>query len=311
MKARILSLTTAIFSLSLIFAACQKERITATDYYTETTLHSDDQSRFSTEIDGVANDANAVLETTAGFANRNGSTQSVICDATVSVDTLSSIRTITITYNGSNCPGNRTRTGVIVISMAQGVRWKNAGATLNVSFQNFKVTRLGDNKSITINGTQTYTNVSGGLLINLPTLNTNTITHTITSSNMLVTFDNGQQRNWQVARQRVFSFNNGIVITTTGTHTEGTTTGVAEWGFNRFGNPFKTSITQPLIIRQDCNFRLVSGKVAHATNLFNAAVIFGLDAAGAVTTCPGTGTYYLKIAWTGPSGIARIVILPY
>ncbi len=309
MKARILSLATAIFFLAIIFTACQKEKITATDYYTETTLHSDDQSRFSSEIDGVANDANAALEITSGFAGRNEDIQSIICDATIAVDTLSSTRTITITYNGSNCLGSRTRTGVILISMAQGVRWKNAGATLNVSFQNFKVTRLGDNKSITINGTQTYTNVSGGLLINLPTLNT--ITHTITSSNMSITFDNGQQRNWQVARQRVFSFNNGVVITTTGTHTEGTTTGVAEWGSNRFGNPFKTSITQPLLIRQDCNFRLVSGKVAHATNLFNAAVTFGLDATGAATSCPGTGSYYLKITWTGPSGIARIVILPY
>jgi len=309
MKSRILSLPTAIFSLSLLFTSCQKEKITATDYYTETTLHSDDQSRFSTEIDGVANDANAALEITTGFAGRNGDIQSSICDATIAVDTLSSPRTITITYNGSNCLGNRTRNGVILISMAQGVRWKNAGAILNVSFQNFKVTRLSDNKSITLNGTQTYTNVSGGLLINLVTLTT--ITHTITSSNMSITFDNGQQRNWQVARQRVFSFNNGIVITTTGTQTEGTTTGVAEWGTNRFGNPFKTSVTQPLIIRQDCNFRMVSGKVAHATNLFNATVTFGLDAAGAVTTCPGTGTYYLKIGWTGPSGLARIVILPY
>lgn len=310
MKARIFSLSVIFFSLSLIFTACQKEKITATDYYTETTLHSDDQSRFSSEIDAVANDANAILETTAGFANRNESTQSGICDATLAVDTLSSPRTITITYNGSNCLGGRTRTGVIIVSIAQGVRWKNAGAVLNVSFQNLKVTRLGDNKSITMNGTQTYTNVSGGLLINLPTLNT--ITHTITSNNMSITFDNGQQHNWQVARQRAFTYNNGIVITTTGTHTEGSTTGVAEWGTNRFGNPFKTSITQPLIIRQDCSFRMVSGKVAHATNLFNAAVTFGLDATGAPISCPGIGSsYFLKIAWTGPSGIPRIVLLPY
>jgi len=42
---------------------------------------------------------------------------------------------------------------VIVLSMAQGVRWRDAGAQLNISFQNFKITRLSDNKSITINGT--------------------------------------------------------------------------------------------------------------------------------------------------------------
>ena len=309
MKARIVTLTVAIFSLSLVFTACQKEKITATDYISETTAQSDDQSRFSAEIDAAANDANAALEITAGFAGRNGDIQSIICDANIVADTLGSSRTITITYNGTNCLGNRTRTGVIVISMAQGVRWKNAGAVLTVNFQNFKITRVSDDKSITINGTQAYTNLSGGLLINLPALGT--ITHTITSSNMSVTFDNGVQRTWQVARRRVFSFSNGVVITTTGTHTEGSTTGIAEWGTNRFGNPFTTAVTQPLIIRQDCNFRLVSGKVAHSTNLFNAAVTFGLDAAGGPTSCPGTGTYYLKINWTGPSGIPRIVILPY
>ena len=308
MKARLLHLSAPMFLLAVVFTACQKDAVTATDYTTETTTHSDDQSRFSNEIDGVANDADAAVEATSGFTGRIESIQS-ICDATIVVDTLSNPRTITITYNGTNCLGNRTRTGVVVISMAQGVRWRNAGATLNVSFQNLRITRLSDNKSITINGTQTYTNVTGGLLINLPTLTS--ITHTITSSNMSVTFDNGQQRTWQVARQRVFTYNNGIVITTTGTHSEGGVTGIAEWGTNRFGNTFTSRITQPLIIRQDCSFRMVSGKVAHATTLFNATVTFGLDASGNPTSCPGAGSYYLKIEWTGPSGIPRTVILPY
>jgi len=193
--------------------------------------------------------------------------------------------------------------------MAQGVRWKNTGAVLNVTFQNLKITRLSDNKSITINGTQVYTNVSGGLLINLPALGT--ITHTITSSNMSITFDNAAQRNWQVAKQRVFTYVNGIIITTTGIHTEGGVSGIAEWGTNRFGNAFTTAITQPIIHRQDCSFRIVSGKVNHLTTLFNANVTFGLDASGAPTSCPGAGTYYLKVEWTGPAGVPRSVILPY
>jgi hypothetical protein len=309
MKLRFLSLFATIFSLSFLFTSCQKDSTPANDYTTETSAHSDDQSRFSNEVDAVANDADVTLETTPGFYGRGEQVQSLICDATIVVDTLSNPRTITITYNGTNCLGNRTRTGVVVLSMAQGVRWKNAGAVLNVSFQNLKITRLSDNKSITINGTQTYTNVSGGLLINLPA--SGTITHTITSNNMSVTFDNAAQRNWQVARQRVFTYNNGIVISTTGTHTEGGVSGIAEWGTNRFGNAFTTVITQPIIHRQDCSFRLVSGKVAHATNLFNANVTFGLDASGVPTSCPGAGTYYMKIEWTGPGGVPRSVILPY
>jgi hypothetical protein len=193
--------------------------------------------------------------------------------------------------------------------MAQGVKWKNTGAAINVTFQNFKVTRVIDSKSITINGTKTYTNVSGGLLFNLPTLNS--ITHTITSSNMSVTFDNGSQRTWKIARQRVFTYNNGVVITTTGTHTEGNVTNVAEWGTNRFGHAFSTAITQPVIVRQDCNFRVTGGQLTHTVPLFTSSATFGLDINGNATSCPGANSYYMKITWTGVGGNTHSVILPY
>lgn len=310
MKARILSAIAAACMAAFIFTACQKDTSSnTTDYSSETTTHSDDQNRFSGEVDAAANDVVGTLDITSGFAGKGQDVQSLICDATVVVDTMSNPRTITITYNGTNCLGNRTRTGVIVVSMAQGVRWKNAGAQISVTFQNFKITRVADNKSITINGTQTFTNVSGGLLINLPVLGT--ITHTITSSNMSVTFDNGSQRTWQVARQRVFTYNNGVVVTVTGLHTEGTVTGVAEWGTNRFGNAFTTAIKEPLVFKQDCSFRLGSGKVEHTTTHFNATATFGLDANGNPTSCPGANAYYMKIVWTGPNGNTRTAILPY
>jgi hypothetical protein len=311
MKPRILPIAIAAFSFTFLFTSCKKEasNTNTTDFTAETSTHSDDQSRFSGEVDAVANDANVILETTAGFTSRPGDINSLICDADIAVDTMSNPRTITITYNGNNCLGNRTRTGVIVISMAQGTRWKNAGASISVSFQNYKVTRTIDNKSITVNGTQTYTNVSGGLLINLPVLNT--ITHSITSNNMTVTFDNATQRSWQVARQRVFTYNNGVTITITGTHSDGGITGIAEWGTNRFGRPFSTTIAEPVVLKQDCAFRAGSGKVVHTTSSYTASATFGLDANGAPTSCPGAGNYYMKIVWTGPAGNSHTALLPY
>ncbi len=311
MKLRILSLSTIILSLSLVFTACQKNSNsgTDTDYSSESTIQSDDQSRFTSESDAIANDVDVTVDVTAGFSGRGEQVQSLICNATVVVDTLSNPRTITITYNGNNCQNTTTRTGVVVISMAQGVRWKNAGAVINVTFQNLHITRLADNKSITINGTQSHTNVSGGLLINLPTLGI--ITHTITSSNMSVTFDNASQRTWQVAKQRVFTYSGGIVVTTTGTHTEGGISGIVEWGTNRLGRTFTTAISQPLVVRQDCNFRLTSGQVVHTLPVFNASATFGLDASGNPTSCPGAGPYYMKIVWTGAGGNPHTIILPY
>jgi hypothetical protein len=310
MKAKILFLAVTVATTSLLFTACQKDSADENvSTETEASTHSDDENFFSTESDAAINDADAQLETTAGFTGRGSEVQSIICDATVVVDTTVNPRTITITFNGTNCLGNRTRTGVIVISMAQGIRWQNAGAAVNVSFQNFKVTRVRDNKSVTINGTKTYTNVSGGLLINLPALNQ--ITHTVTSSNMSVTFDNGSQRSWQIAKQRVFTYNNGVVITSSGTHTDGNLANIAEWGTNRFGRSFTTSTTQPVVIRQDCNFRVTGGQVKHTTPAFTSDVTFGLDVTGNPTGCPGNNFYYMKIIWTATGGNSRTLILPY
>lgn len=311
MKARLLSLTAIIFSVSFLMVSCQKDtKDDQTDYTAETATHSDDDSRFAEESDAAATDVSGQLESTLGFG-RGNSVQSVICDATITVDTMSNPRTMTITFNGTVCPGaTRTRTGVIVVSMAQGVRWRDPGAVVNVAFQNFKITRISDNKSITINGTQAHTNVSGGWLINLPTLNT--ITHTITSSNMSVTFDNGSQRTWQVARRRVFTYASGVVtVTVTGMHSEGGVTGIAEWGTNRFGRNFTTAITIPVTRRSDCNFRVGGGKLTHTTAAFTASATFGLDASGNPTGCPGANPYYMKVEWTGPNGITHTTLLPY
>jgi hypothetical protein len=309
MKARILFSVLIIFLASLIFTSCQKSVSGSADETTQVSLQADDQNNVSSDIDNVANDADVMLEASSSFSGRGQDVQSLLCNATVAIDTASNPRTITITYNGQNCLGNLNLVGVVVISMPQNIRWRDAGAAVTITFQHLTITRLRDNKSITINGAKTYTNVSGGLLINLPTLGT--ITHTITSSGLSITFDNGSQRSWQVAKQRVFTYSNGVVITTTGTHTDGTTTGISEWGTNRFGNAFTTAITQPLVVRQDCNFRLTSGEVVHTRPAGTATVTFGLDSAGNPTTCPGTGHYYMKIVWVGAGGVSHTVILPY
>lgn len=310
MKKNVLLLSTTFLLFGSIFTACKKDDAPAGDTNAaEVAVQSDDQARFSSEVDAVANDADLALESSANFAGRVNGVQTIICDATLVFDTLSNPRTITITYNGGNCWGTRTRTGAVVLSMAQGVHWKDAGAALTVTFQNLKITRVIDNKSITINGSQTYTNVSGGLLINLPTLQT--ITHTITSSNLSVKFDDNTQRTWQVAKQRVFTYSNGVVITTTGTHQDGNAVNIAEWGTNRFGHTFASATLQPLVIRQDCDFRLVSGEVKHTTQLVTATATFGLDATGAATSCPGSGHYYFKVVWTGTNGTSATIILPY
>lgn len=313
MKKHLSLMSVAILSAGLFFTSCKKESANnnnVTDNDTELQTQTDDQARFSNESDAADNDANTALETYGGsyVGARPMSPYPIACDATVTVDTASNPRTITITYNGT-CLGPRRRTGSIVLSFAPNFRWSNVGAAYTVTYNNLRITRVSDNKSITINGVKTITNVTGGRLFNLASIGT--IIHTTVSAGMTVTFDNNSQRIWKVARKRTFTYNNGIVISITGIAPAIVGTGVAEWGINRFGHEFKTAILEPLVVRQSCDFRLVSGQIQHTGILVSTTTTFGLDAQGnAVNTCPA-GPFYLKIVWTGANGQSHTYIGPY
>jgi hypothetical protein len=280
----------------------------------------------SNEDDAMNNDADAALSSnvsisgssvndvpvnnkvaTMGVNGVNGA--NVICDATITFDTTSTTRTVTITYDGSNCWGNRTRTGSISISVPTGVHWGDAGATVTINVNDLAITRVRDNKTITFNGTKTITNVTGGLLKDLATLAS--VTHTISAS-LTITYNNGKTAEWNASKQRVFTYNSGVEITTTGTHSDGTNTNVAEWGTNRFGVSYESLITAPKVIDQSCDYRLTSG----ANEILNskgatATVTYGLDATGAATTCPGTGSYYAELVYVTPAGKTFTYIFPY
>lgn len=302
----------AFLAIVTSFTACQKENNNPTptkdESETELSAQSDDQARVSSETDEVADEINTAIEASPSLQGRGAGT---LCNATVTFDTLSNPRTLTITYNGLNCLGNRSRTGTVTVSMPAGVKWKDSGAAITVTISNLKITRVSDGKYITINGTQTITNASGGRLIDLPTRGT--IIHTLTSNNMSIKFDTSiHQRAWNIAKKRTFTYTGGKVnISTSGMHTIGSNNKVVEWGQNRFGSAFVTSIETPLLLKQACNFRLTEGQVKHELIGRNLTVTFGLDAAGNPTGCPGANPYYMKIVWTGPGGISHTLIRPY
>lgn len=324
-----------VYSCTKNNAAGSNSTTTTADVQTQ----SDDDAQVSTESDAVSNDVNTALYSSvtvsgssAGAVEGSGrltvmgggvktvdSTITVtdtmnttlICDASFNVKDSGGIRTVTITYNGTNCWGDRTRTGTVVISMPVGTYWRDAGATVSVSIQNLTITRKSDNKVIVINGTKTITNVSGGLLIDLATLGT--ITHTISGS-LSITFPNGSTRVWGEAKKRVFTYNDGVVITTTGTHTDSlSNSDVAEWGVDRFGNAFESLITQPKVFAQSCDFLLTSGQNEILTSEgITATITYGLNSSGDATGCPtGNATYYYKLLITLANGKTYTFIEPY
>src|SRR5258708_14282341 len=250
-----------IATAGILFVACKKSSSTdnrntpSHDVQTQAT----DQATVYSENDAVTNDVSASIDGQAGISNSapiRGDVQTdgphqvntLICDATVTVDTTVNPWTVTITYNGTNCKGNRTRTGTVVVSVPAGVKWSDKGAVVTVSIQNLKITRVADGKSITLNGTHTYTNVTGGSLWNLASLGT--ITHTVTSNDMTISFANGTQRSWSVARQRVFTYNGGGVITQTRLRTRCRPPGMTVRGASTCGYSFVAVFPTPVSVRQ-------------------------------------------------------------
>jgi hypothetical protein len=325
-----LRITVAIVCLGLFFA-CSKNGSgsnSTTTTVDDLQVQSDDQTMASNEDDATTNDADAALSSNASIAGSflNGTSVTgkvaemglngvdsisvVICDATITFDTTSTTRTVTITYNGSNCWGNRTRTGSITITVPKGVHWADVGATVSITIDNLKITRVRDNKTITFNGSKTITNVTGGLLKDLATLQT--VTHTI-AANLTITYNNGKTSEWNASKQRIFTYNNGVVITTTGTHSDGTNSNVAEWGTNRYGVSYESLITMAKVIEQSCDYRLTGGanEIINNNNGATATITYGLDSTGAPTGCPGSGTYYAELVYVGPSGKTYTYIFPY
>jgi hypothetical protein len=293
-------------AMTLFTYSCKKDNSSSsssTDTATEAKTQADDQNFYSSETDAVTDDANASLNASGGTYNETpvgvqSPSLPLPCDATITVDTTSSPHTITITYNGSSCDARRTRTGTVIVSFSPGFKWGDVNAQITVQFVNLKITRTSDGKSITLNGTRTVTNVSGGLLKNLATLDS--IVHKINDANMSITFDNGKQRTWQREATRTFTYNNGIVISTNDSVS----------GENRFGDAFSTITEQPVVVEQSCDYRVVGGEVKHTGPKVTTDVTFGLDSSGnPVSGCPII--LYMKVIWTGPNGNTLTAIIPY
>lgn len=329
----VLSLSTAAVIAGLAIASCSKSNSANGNSGTSTSpntspaqveTQANDETQVSNELDAATDDVNNSLNASTSFSGTTttGANNGIetdggggiiidygICDATVTTDTANGLRQLVITYNGTNCWGNRIRTGTITISIPVGTRWRDTGAVVTVDIQNLKITRKMDNKTIVLNGTYTYTNVSGGLLKDLATLGT--ITHTIAADSVSIEFSDSATRIWSVAKQRVFTYNDGVVITTTGTHSDGTNTNVSMWGTNRYGNTFETLIIQPKVIAQSCDYQLTSGETETIRPAVTTTITYGLDSDGNPTGCPvNGGYYYYKETWT-INGKTYTWIAPY
>ena len=237
------------------------------------------------------------------------------CNATVdSASIVGDTITYTITYNGTNCTGNRSRTGIIKVKRNINTPWYQAQCKVSVEFINLKVTKVSTGKSLILNGTKLFENVSGGLVLNLGNGSTTLVTHRI-SGVIQATFDDNTTRIWNIARQRTFTgiFPNQIVMTTSGFGSDSGYNNLEAWGTNRHGEVFYTQITQSVIHKQICGWDPVSGIIIHQipSKTKSATITFGYDNNNQLVSITSTtcATRY-KLDWsnTNHSGTLYIEI---
>lgn len=299
----------------LTFTSCKKDSSNDPQNADESGMFSQqsgDEHNAATMADMSMDDAEIVM----GGSSLSHKTTSFpgLCNATVDTSYIST-GAVTITYTGTSCDGLRTRSGSITVQLVNypTVHWKDAGAVMTITYTNFKVTSLLTNKSVTLNGTHAITNVSGGLVARIGIApNPGTITRKIRSNNMSLTFDDGTQRTWSVARRRAWTGTGGVAswLSISGDTTLNSNTNTAEWGINRAGNTFSVVISTPVTVTAACGwYAPTSGVKTHYFNNRMATVTLGTDASGSpmTTGCPN----HYKVTWTSLAGVPKVYIGTY
>jgi hypothetical protein len=291
---RLIFMTLALIGLSL--AGCEKDKNhePSADSSSLQQLSADEES-LSSAMDESMNEVNSLLS----GGNLKSTTQ-LPCNATIdSTAVINDSITIYITYNGLNCMGNRYRSGKVEIKKQVGTRWYQQGATIIVKHINFTITKMKNQKVITLNGVKTYQNVSGGLFWQLgPDLTT--IVHRIWGYvNITFNNDNGTTKTWNIARQNTYSGSlpDNLSLTSDGFGSADGYDNLVAWGVNRNGENFYTQIIQPVIRCQNCDWDPLSGIKKHSVpaGSKSATLTFGYNSNNepVVNECP---TKY-KVDW--------------
>lgn len=293
----------AILIVGLLFA-CSKKTTTFNNskaFTASLQTQSNDAIRLSNELDNALNDVDSVL------ANATS-----VCGASIAVDSVDSFRVTNINYNGNTCDALRSRTGVISIVYPPGTDWNTPGDSVTLNFSPLVITRKTDGKPLIFKGSFLYKNVSGGSLGGLAGGGAPPIVHVLVGTNIAIKYDDSTLTSWGFARQRTYTYNSGLLISTIGLDSAGSIGGVADWGGNRFGNSVVVVPTTPIQLSQACGWRITGGQATMTNPIGVATLNFGLDSTGKAAGCPvNGGHFYYSLSWTGDGESPYSGVLPY
>ncbi len=305
--------------LVISLMACKKEKEDANVADPQTVQQTDDTQNLKNESDDSNSDIQTALE---NFPELNGgriaqtdSISNPVCGCTIDASQRSA-RIITLNFDGINPCGSpsRTRAGSIKFELVQGSNWRSAGAVIEITYQNYKVTTLRDNKSLTINGMKHLTNVRGTNWIGFLTYS-DSLLYRERGTNLTATFDGGAQTTFSIARLTQWKRYRVGTSPHTAFKAIGDTTidGQANtdtWGVSRYGHVFTNSYQSPLLSNTYCQvWRPVAGTIDHRSNNNLVTIAFGVNQEGnpTQTTC----AYGWKLSWQTSGGILGSEIFSY
>lgn len=291
--------------------ACKKENADPKDSAeldAKVSQFNSDANDYKAESDQADNDINNSLSEIPSFGRVSKAASilsSPLCGVIIDSSQISN-KILFYNFDGvTPCfSPSRTRSGQIKVQLTSGTRWSDAGSVLTLTYINFKVTRLSNNKSIMFNGIKTLKNINGNDWIGFLT-STATLRYQERALNIAVTFDS-LSATWNSARITQWSYiqansnpnipYNHIAFTATGDTSLNGQANVDSWGINRFGDAFVTHYNSPLVSNTYCGlWRFNSGELVHDVNANNFTLTLGVDQNGNPT--PYTCAYGFKVSW--------------
>ena len=310
------ALAIATIAFAITFTACKKDK----DDPGDDLKVGNDNAKFQADMDQSLNDINeAFSKSSLSFKVASPADVQAPweppCGSSADTSLLDTDKQITFTFDGTTSCNNRVRSGVIVAKLINGNRWQDQGAVLKITFNNFSVNHLSTSLLFTYNGTKTITNVNGGLVRNLSS-GSGSVVHKV-RGNITLTFDNGTERNWWIARRNTYDFNGGNPRFTSAGDTlvadsdsllavMPATTG----GTNRFGNTFLYRAPIDIVSLANCGWdEPVQGQRIHFYNNRRVTVTFGVNQLG--NSAGGDCAYGFKIEWLRYNGQIGTAVIAY
>jgi hypothetical protein len=302
-------------TLSLVlmtFASCKKEKEEEAPVLdAQTQQFNDDANKYKNESDEISDDINNYIKDVPSFGRVSSvPPSSPICGVTIDSSQLSQKILIFIFDGITPCSSpSRTRAGQIKVQLTSGTRWSDVGAVLTETFINYKVTRLSDNKSLTINGVKKRINVNGNNWLGF-LLGTTNLKYRERAFNVQVQFDNAQIATWNTAHVTEWNYSPALQRTTftcVGDTILNGYNNVSSWGVNRYSQAFTTNYPSAWNSNSYCGFwRPVSGELIHHVNNSDFTLTLGVDQNGAPSTL--NCAYGYKVTWVSGSNNGSVVL---